>query len=563
MASPSRSSTLAQLGPALPRRRLALLAVVSLAASLSEGLGLLLLVPLMEVATNGPQGGLAAALASWGLPRRLDGLLVLFVVLVSLRSLLVQYRMVLETRARIEVTSRLRDRLLRALFHADWRFLSSLRQGELLSLATSAVDRAGNSLQFLLGLFSALVTLAAMLVAALLIAPLPAIAVGAGGALALALYAGLRRRAGQEGEALEARFTGFYGFFIERFGALRIIKSLGKAEDEAALARKLAAGVANAQLRYQSGLALGQVVLQSGAALALAGAVWLALTRWNVPLAALLPLVALFARSVPLLAAVQASWQHYAHNAAAIAEINARVTQALSRAEPEWDGISPAPALHRDIRLEGASLFHAGRAVPALDKASLIVPAGSVCFLTGPSGAGKSTLADLLAGLIQPDEGRALVDGVPLEGAALAAWRHRVAYVQQEPVLFDASLRENLLWAAPDADEGALRACLSRGAADFVLDLPDGLDTRMGPGGRQLSGGERQRIVLARALLRDPALLILDEATSALDRENEARIVEAIAALKGKVTVVIIGHGGRLAELADQTVRLENGRVLG
>jgi ATP-binding cassette, subfamily C, bacterial len=105
-------------------------------------------------------------------------------------------------------------------------------------------------------------------------------------------------------------------------------------------------------------------------------------------------------------------------------------------------------------------------------------------------------------------------------------------------------------------------AALARASAQFVLDLPGGLDARVGDGGRVLSGGERQRLMLARALLRAPALLILDEAASALDAGNEAAIAEAIAALRGKITVLIIGHRGALAEIADRMVRLENGRVV-
>jgi ATP-binding cassette subfamily C protein len=123
-------------------------------------------------------------------------------------------------------------------------------------------------------------------------------------------------------------------------------------------------------------------------------------------------------------------------------------------------------------------------------------------------------------------------------------------------------VRENLQWAAPEADEAALIAALHRASAGFVLELPQGLDTRVGSSGRQLSGGEKQRIVLARALLRDPALLILDEATSALDAENEAAICAAIAAMKGQITVVIIGHGSALASLAERTVRIEAGRLI-
>ncbi|MFM5932247.1 MAG: ATP-binding cassette domain-containing protein [Novosphingobium sp.] len=557
------TGALSVLKPVLPRGKLALLVAVAIAASLSEGLGLLLLVPIIELASGQVQGSMAAWATALGIPRRLELLLALFVVLIALRSALVQWRILLEAQTRLAVTDKLRSRLFHAVLKADWRYLSAMRQGDLLALSTGAVDRAGASLQMLLGLLAALVTLAAMLAAAMVIAPLPALSVGIGGALVLALYAGLRRRAAQDGEALGQRYTGFYGFFIERFDALRLLKSLGKDHSEAAKADAMAADLASAQLHYQSGLALGQITLQTGAAAALAVSVWLALTRWSVPISALLPLVALFARSVPLLAALQLTWQNYAHNASALLDIRRAIDGASSHAEPQALATSQAPRLTQDIRLNAVSVQFEGRAMPSLDTVSLVIPAGTVCFLTGPSGAGKSTLADLLAGLTRPDVGTVSIDGVALEGAAWAAWRARVAYVQQEPVLFDATVRENLLWAAPDADESALHECLRRGSADFVLDLPQGLDTRVGASGRQLSGGERQRIVLARGLLRDPALLILDEATSALDRENEARIVAAVGALRGSVTIVIIGHGGQLSQLADQTLRLENGHIFG
>ena len=137
-----------------------------------------------------------------------------------------------------------------------------------------------------------------------------------------------------------------------------------------------------------------------------------------------------------------------------------------------------------------------------------------------------------------------------------------MAYVQQDPVLLSASLRDNLRWAAPEADDAALMAALRAASGGFALDLPHGLDTMLGDGGRQLSGGERQRLMLARALLRDPALLILDEATSALDPENEARIAEALVGLKQRIAVIVIGHRGILTELADQRIPLEHGKQI-
>ena len=137
-------------------------------------------------------------------------------------------------------------------------------------------------------------------------------------------------------------------------------------------------------------------------------------------------------------------------------------------------------------------------------------------------------IADLLGGLVSPDRGRVLVDGVVLDGGARQGWRSRVAYVQQEAVLFSGTVRDNLLWAKPGASQAELDRALDRAAAGFVHDLPGGLDCPLGEGGRALSGGERQRIALARALLREPDLLILDEATNALDAASEAVIADAV-----------------------------------
>jgi ATP-binding cassette subfamily C protein len=131
----------------------------------------------------------------------------------------------------------------------------------------------------------------------------------------------------------------------------------------------------------------------------------------------------------------------------------------------------------------------------------------------------------------------------------------------QEIFLFPGTIRENLLWAQPETDERVIHEALRRAAADFVLDLPDGLETMIGHAGNGLSGGERQRVALARALLRHPTLLILDEATSALDKPNAGRVFEAVAALRGRMTVILIGHSEAAAQIADQVVVLRKGQV--
>ena len=148
----------------------------------------------------------------------------------------------------------------------------------------------------------------------------------------------------------------------------------------------------------------------------------------------------------------------------------------------------------------------------------MVLPVGTTTILTGPSGAGKSTLADVIGGLVTPDTGELRLDGTALDPAARRGWREQVAYVQQEPVLFHTTIRENLRWAFPAADDAALDAALRDAAAHFVFALPEGLDTLVGDRGGRLSGGERQRIALARGLLRAPALLILDNFEQLADR---------------------------------------------
>jgi ATP-binding cassette subfamily C protein len=218
--------------------------------------------------------------------------------------------------------------------------------------------------------------------------------------------------------------------------------------------------------------------------------------------------------------------------------------------------------LKGSIRFEGVSFGYGGEGgIPAIAGLDLEIPAVETTAIVGPSGAGKSTVADLGMGLIVPDRGRVLVDEVPLSPERMRSWRAQIGYVAQDTVLCHDMLRANLLWARPEVTDLEIwRALRSAAAEEFVSELPEGMETVVGDRGVRLSGGERQR--LARALLREPSLLILDEATSALDSENEKRIQSAIEELHGRMTILVITHRLSTIRGADVIHVLERGRLV-
>lgn len=225
-------------------------------------------------------------------------------------------------------------------------------------------------------------------------------------------------------------------------------------------------------------------------------------------------------------------------------------------------GDKPYAGLKKEIRIEDLSFsYDAGQ--PVLKNVNLTIPAGAMTALVGASGSGKSTLADMVMGLLQPTTGRILIDGCPLNDMDISAYRSTLGYVPQQPALFHMSVRENIAWALPEVDEAAIkRACKLANAEEFINALEDGLDTTVGDRGTRLSGGQLQRIALARAMVREPSLLVLDEATSALDSESEAAIQAAIESIIGNTTILVIAHRLSTISKAQNIAVLDQGRIV-
>ncbi len=196
------------------------------------------------------------------------------------------------------------------------------------------------------------------------------------------------------------------------------------------------------------------------------------------------------------------------------------------------------------------------------DEVSFAVPPGGMSAFVGPSGAGKSTVFSLIERFYEPDGGRVLVDGIDVRDWPLEQLRASIGYVEQDAPVLSGTLRENLLFGAPDATEESLQQVLrTTRLLAMISNLPDGLDTTVGHRGMKLSGGERQRVAIGRALLRGPRLLLLDEATSQLDAVNEAALRDTVADAAAATTVLVVAHRLSTVMLADRIFVMEGGRV--
>jgi subfamily B ATP-binding cassette protein MsbA len=232
----------------------------------------------------------------------------------------------------------------------------------------------------------------------------------------------------------------------------------------------------------------------------------------------------------------------------------------------EEEGVAqaePMPRIAGKIVFDGVWFSYDAGETPALADVTAAIGAGEIVALVGPSGAGKTTLVNMIPRFYCPQRGRVLIDGIDIAHVRLADLRSQIAIVPQDPQLFRASLAENIRYGRLDAsDDDVRRAAVEANADEFIQTLPEGYDTEVGERGVRLSGGQRQRIAIARAIVRDPRILILDEATSALDRHSEALIESALDRLLPGRTTLIIAHRLSTIRRATTILYIEGGRVL-
>jgi ATP-binding cassette subfamily C protein len=551
-------------------RRFSLAVALTLAVTLGEAAGVLLLTRLLALAGVGTLAGSAGAL-----PRSVDrvfdavslrpslaAVLAVFVVVVVGVAALQRSATLVANRIYLEAANQARVELYRAIAGARWLPLARARGSDLLNSLTGEADRVGSAASMLLNLLvHTLVSVGYLLLAFRVSPALTAVALGCG-LLLLLTQQRYRDAARGTGQGLSVAREEVLNAASEHLGALKVVKSYGAEERNVVIFASAAERSAEVHYDAWRAYADARAVFLAGTVALLAVVTWLALEVLHVTGATVLLLIFLFYRLVPRLSTLQTVYQHLAHDLPAWESLTARI-QSLRAEHEGLSGDDERVELARSIRFDDVSFAYEADRTDAVEGLSLTIEARRTTAIVGPSGAGKTTVADLVMGLVSPRAGRIEVDGRTLDESWLRGWRAGIGYVAQDTLLFNDTVLANLVWARPGASEAEVWEALRLAAADeFVRALPHGLATQVGDRGVRLSGGERQRLALARALLRRPALLILDEATSALDSENERRIRDAISALRGSVTILMITHRLPSVRDADVVHVMEAGRLV-
>jgi ABC-type multidrug transport system fused ATPase/permease subunit len=285
----------------------------------------------------------------------------------------------------------------------------------------------------------------------------------------------------------------------------------------------------------------------------------------NRSLEAVLPTLGLFAaaafRLMPSVSRILGAVQALRYGMSMIDVLHAE----LSLKIPETTGKQkPSAPFHSNMELSHVSYTYPAAASAALKDISLLIKRGESVGFIGVSGAGKSTLVDIILGLLTPDQGDVRVDAKDIQ-QNLRNWQDQIGYVPQSIYLTDDTLRRNIAFGLPDEqidDAAVKRAIQSAQLVGFVNSLPEGLMTMVGERGIRISGGQRQRIGIARALYHDPAVLLLDEATSSLDTATELGVMQAVKALQGSKTILIVAHRLSTVEHCDSLFKMEDGKLV-
>lgn len=567
MARISSSTCSSYLRLLLSKNKVSLLIFVTLMmiSAVLEGVGLYLLIPLLylanvvDVSSTGGGGGtwISAFFDFVATKGDLATLLVVFVFLSFTRLMCVRYRENLLSDFRLDFANSLRNRLFEKIISSKWAFIRERRSSDFLHILSVEVQRISQGTLDGLQLVGLLILSSVYFLIGLSFSWQACLFLFVGGGVFWLASTPLRKKILGLGRQATLSQRELLSAADELLSGLKTAKTQILEEHHQKSFEGWGHQFVVGRKSYQRHISLSSLVIQAGVTLLLAIFVWYGVEVLEIQGASLVMLIVIIARLLPSFIKIERSFNQFLHMFGSFEAYQQMYETCHQHRENRFVSDPKIVGFSRNLILENMSCG------TALKNINLEIYANEMVSVIGPSGAGKTTLVDVLCGLIEPTEGMLRADGTPLTSEKLAAWRNQIAYVAQEPFLLAASIEENLKWGNEVTSENDLwKALEDAGAAAFVRKQPAGLQTFVGALGGGLSQGEKQRLVLARALLRNPKILILDEVTSALDEDNSQKIYETLDRLRGRMTIISITHKREGIEVSDRVVEMAEGQIV-
>jgi subfamily B ATP-binding cassette protein MsbA len=544
--------------------------VLGILSSFAEGVGVALFIPFIQVVTDQGAGTSAGApfldrlwegmFASVPADHRLELICLAILAAVLAKAILFYAHDVLLLYVDWKTGHEIRSRLAWQLLTISFRRVEQRDAGDLLNVLSGESWKASDALSVVLEVVITACTLIVYIALLLLISPsLTVLALAAMLAISVTVRI-VTSRVKTLGERVTAENAVLATRMLEIVEGNKTIRTFGRERYEAGRFDVASQAVGRLCCRLGCVKALLTPIYELGAAALLVFILFISVREPAGLGSALVFIFALY-RAYPKMAALDRAGVSLRSASASINAV-ASLLADDDRAAAAPQGRVPFTGLGQEICLDGVSFkYHAGDRF-ALRAVSVCIPARKTTALVGPSGAGKSTIIRLLLRLYDPDEGAIRVDGRLLQEIDLASWRNKIAVVSQDAYVFNATIRDNIAYGRLDAtDEQILMAAQQANAHEFIAALPQGYRTSIGDRGVRLSTGQVQRLTLARAIVRDPEILVLDEATNAVDSISERVIQEALERFASSRTVIIIAHRFSTIEQADRIVVLERGGV--
>ncbi|WP_369900577.1 ABC transporter ATP-binding protein [Bacillus manliponensis] len=540
--------------------------------SFLEGMGIFLLIPMLSIGgvTNTGDSTLFEAFAFFqNLPLAvsLPLILCIYVLLVVSQSLMQRSITIGNMKIHQGFIRYLRLRVYEEMLCSNWSFFVTKRKTDLINILTTEVGRVSGGVRLSMQLLTSFIfSIVQVGLAFLVSVPITLFVLCSGFALAFFSQKFIKQSRALGSKTSELS-KGYLAGVTDQLNGIKDIKANYLEISRLNWIRNLTTKMEQEQHEYIHVKTMSQFVYQVTSSLLIALFIFLSIKMFHAQPAQLLLIIFIFSRLWPRFTTIQSNLEQLAASIPAFQSLIQLQEECGQETElqhvRQYEHAERMP-LEQEIECRNVSFrYSLASDTYALKNMNINIPAYSMTAIVGKSGAGKSTLIDLLMGLLQPETGEVLIDGTPLTNENVLSLRRTLSYVSQDPFLFNASIRDNLLMVEPNATEEQMWEALQFAAAsEFVKGLSSGINTVIGDRGVRLSGGERQRLVLARAILRKPSILILDEATSALDTENEEKIQVALEQLKGKTTIIVIAHRLSTIRNADQVIVLDKGQIV-